>query len=207
VILADRRSTRLLSRVITQGLAISVSRVADRDTGPLLLARLMYMRENSAVSARRPHQAIDLGGGGGVGDAVPTRFPSDRQSEDWNVNHHAAWSLIGRATKPINDIPRGCRIKLITDGDVWAIDAVLLRLSARGTGIDALFRIRRGPLKRWSRGGLRDQMASAGRCNAVCAAERRRRHIVREKQIDVTAILTQDDLVLEHNAFFAPPAS
>jgi fructose-1,6-bisphosphatase II len=180
------------TRLLSLGMPNAVSVVALADRGSLFSSPdIMYM-EKIAVGPEAAH-AIDL-------NATATQ----------NVRSiaRAKYREVNDLTIVVLDRPRheelirelraaGARIKLITDGDVaGAVMAV-----SPGTGIDALFGI----------GGAPEAVVAACAIKCVGGAMQCRlwprndaeRKLVKEKKIDVSKILTQDDLVRSDNAFFA----
>lgn len=180
------------TRLLSLGMPNAISVVAVADRGSLFASPdIMYMEK--IVVGIEAADAIDL-------DASP--------AENLRNIARAKKCEINDLTIVVLDRPRhqtllaeirdaGARLKVITDGDVaGAVMAV-----SPGTGVDALFGI----------GGAPEGVVAA--CAIKCLggaiqcrlwprndAERR---IAVEKRIDVTSILTQDDLVKSDNVFFA----
>jgi fructose-1,6-bisphosphatase II len=180
------------TRLLSLGMPNAVSVVALADRGSLFSSPdIMYM-EKIAVGPEAAH-AIDL-------NATVT--------QNVRAIARAKYRDVNDLTIVVLDRPRheelirelrsaGARIKLITDGDVaGAVMAV-----SPGTGIDALFGI----------GGAPEAVVAACAIKCVGGAMQCRlwprndaeRKLVKEKNIDVSKILTQDDLVRSDNAFFA----
>lgn len=180
------------TRLLSLGMPNAISVVALADRGALFSSPdVMYM-EKIAVGPEAAH-AIDL-------SATPT--------QNVKAIARAKRVEVNDLTIVVLDRPRhealireiraaGARIKLITDGDVaGAVMAV-----SPGTGIDALFGI----------GGAPEAVVAACAIKCVGGAMQCRlwprndeeRRIVAQKKIDVTSILTQDDLVKSDNAFFS----
>ncbi len=180
------------TRLLSLGMPNAISVVALADRGSLFSSPdVMYM-EKIAVGPEAAH-AIDL---------------SATATQNVRAIARAKRVEVNDLTIVVLDRPRheglieelrgaGARIKLITDGDVaGAVMAV-----SPGTGIDALFGI----------GGAPEAVVAACAIKCVGGAMQCRlwprnddeRKLVKEKDIDTTKILTQDDLVRSDNAFFA----
>lgn len=180
------------TRLLSLGMPNAIAVVALADRGALFSSPdIMYM-EKIAVGREAAH-AIDLSA------TVTQNVRAIARAKKCEVND---------LTIVVLDRPRheglirelqtaGARIKLIIDGDV----AGALMAVSPGTGIDALFGI----------GGAPEAVVAACAIKCVGGAMHCRlwprnedeRRIVQEKNIDVTKILTQDDLVQSDNAFFA----
>jgi len=180
------------TRLLSLGMPNAIAVVALADRGALFSSPdIMYM-EKIAVGREAAH-AIDLSA------TVTQNVRAIARAKKCEVND---------LTIVVLDRPRheglirelqtaGARIKMIIDGDV----AGALMAVSPGTGIDALFGI----------GGAPEAVVAACAIKCVGGAMHCRlwprnedeRRIVQEKNIDVTKILTQDDLVQSDNAFFA----
>lgn len=180
------------TRLLSLGMPNAISVVALADRGSLFSSPdIMYM-EKIAVGPEAAH-AIDLA-------ATPT--------QNVRAIARAKFCEVNDITVVVLDRPRhesliqelrsaGARIKLITDGDV----AGAVMAASAGTGVDALFGI----------GGAPEAVVAACAIKCIGGAIQCRlwprndqeRKIVQERKINISKILTQDDLVKSDNAFFA----
>jgi fructose-1,6-bisphosphatase II len=180
------------TRLLSLGMPNAIAVVALADRGSLFSSPdIMYM-EKIAVGPEAAH-AIDLA-------ATPT--------QNVRAIARAKYCEVNDITVVVLDRPRhegliqelraaGARIKLITDGDV----AGAVMAASADTGVDALFGI----------GGAPEAVVAACAIKCIGGAIQCRlwprndqeRQIVKEKKIDVSKILTQDDLVKSDNAFFS----
>jgi len=180
------------TRLLSLGMPNAISVVALADRGSLFSSPDIVYMEKIAVGPAAAH-AIDLA-------ATPT--------QNVRAIARAKYCEVNDITVVVLDRPRhegliqelraaGARIKLITDGDV----AGAVMAASAGTGVDALFGI----------GGAPEAVVAACAIKCIGGAIQCRlwprndqeRKIVQERKIDISKILTQDDLVKSDNAFFA----